>query len=285
MALSESKIEELNIFAKEIRVNILETLNGLGFGHYSGSLSISEVLAVLYNEVMDINKDNFESHDRDHFILSKGHAGPALYSVLYLKGFFDKEFLSSLNQNGTSLPSHPDRNLTPGVDMTTGSLGQGISVAAGLAYGQSIKGKPYYTFTIVGDGELNEGQCWEAIQFAAHNQLNRFFVFVDDNKKQLDGNTKDVCQTFDLVEKFNAFGFESLKVNGANISEIYEAIGSLKKSKSQQPKCIVLDTIKGQGVKEIESMDKNHHLRLNEDMKKQFEKIAETMRSEVEAVK
>ena len=182
----------LRKFATKIRLNTLRTLNHLGFGHYGGSLSIVEVLAVLYGEIMPMTPEIFASRDRDYFVLSKGHAGPALYSTLYLNGFFDKEFLYSLNTNGTKLPSHPDRNLTPGIDMTTGSLGQGISVATGLAYGQRIRKSPFYTYAIVGDGELNEGQCWEAIQFASHQQLSNLIVFVDDNKKQLDGFTKDI---------------------------------------------------------------------------------------------
>ncbi len=144
-------------------------------------------MAALYEEILDIAVQNFSSKERDHFILSKGHAGPALYSTLYLKGFFDHDFLWSLNRNGTHLTSHPDRNLTPGVDTTTGSLGQGISVATGVAYAKKIEGAPYFTYTLVGDGELNEGQRWEAAQFAAHHELSHLIVFVDDNKKQLDG--------------------------------------------------------------------------------------------------
>ncbi|MDU3421883.1 transketolase, partial [Streptococcus sp.] len=182
MALSPKEVHELKSFATEIRLNTLETLNHLGFGHYGGSLSVVEILAVLYGKVMNMTPELFKEKDRDYFVLSKGHAGPALYSTLYLKGFFDKDFLHSLNTNGTRLPSHPDRNLTPGVDMTTGSLGQGISVATGIAYGQIINDSPHFTYTIVGDGELNEGQCWEAIQFAAHHKLRNLIVFVDDNK-------------------------------------------------------------------------------------------------------
>lgn len=202
MILSKNREDELRKFATNIRLNTLRTLNHLGFGHYGGSLSIVEVLAVLYGEIMPMTPEIFAARDRDYFILSKGHGGPALYSTLYLNGFFDKEFLYSLNTNGTKLPSHPDRNLTPGIDMTTGSLGQGISVATGLAYGQRIRKSPFYTYAIVGDGELNEGQCWEAIQFASHQQLSNLIVFVDDNKKQLDGFTKDICNPGDFVENF-----------------------------------------------------------------------------------
>ena len=263
-------------------MNTLECLNHLGFGHYGGSLSVVEVLAVLYKEVMPMTPEEFAKKDRDYFVLSKGHAGPALYSTLHLKGFFDKEFLLSLNQNGTHLPSHPDRNLTPGIDMTTGSLGQGISAATGIAYGQKIKESSYYTYTIVGDGELNEGQCWEAIQFASHHQLNHFIVFVDDNKKQLDGRTADICNPLDFVEKFKAFGFETLRVDGQDVEAIFESIEQLKQSTLPSPKCIVLDTVKGQGVKGVEQIEANHHLRPTPEQKEMLNQAVEQLREELE---
>lgn len=271
MVLSESEKVALEKFALDIRINTLETLNNLGFGHYGGSLSIVEVLSVLYGKIMPMTPENFSDKERDYFILSKGHAGPALYSTLYLRGFFDKIFLHSLNTNGTKLPSHPDRNLTPGIDMTTGSLGQGISVATGLAYGQRITKSPYYTYVIVGDGELNEGQCWEAFQFAAHHQLRNLIVFIDENKKQLDGKTEDISNTQDFVEKMLAFGFDAVRVQGNNIQKIYDAVTFFQSDSSDKPKAIVLDTIKGQGVPFLEVMDANHHLRLNDQLREQLE--------------
>ncbi|MGT2963788.1 transketolase [Streptococcus acidominimus] len=279
------RLEELTRFATEIRYHILTTLNQLGFGHYGGSLSIVEVLAALYGEVLDVNVQNFASKERDHFVLSKGHAGPALYSALHLKGFFDKDFLHSLNCNGTRLPSHPDRNLTPGVDMTTGSLGQGMSVATGIAYGKKITASPYYTYTLVGDGELNEGQCWEAAQFAAHQQLSHLILFVDDNKKQLDGRTDDICQTFDFVEKFASFGWEAVRVDGSNIETILEALEAMKESASPRPKCIVLDTVKGQGVDLLEEMESNHHLRLSGQLTDDLEAVAQSFAKELEVTR
>lgn len=284
MALSKTKLSQLQQFALNIRINTLETLNHLGFGHYGGSLSIVEVLAVLYDDIMNMTPEKFSEKDRDFFILSKGHGGPALYSTLYLKGFFDKNFLLSLNTNGTKLPSHPDRNLTPGIDMTTGSLGQGISVATGIAYAQKIEQSSHYTYTIVGDGELNEGQCWEAAQFASHQKLSNLIVFVDDNKKQLDGETKQICDPIDFVEKFRAFGFDSFRVDGTNIKDIHEAILSMKQSKTDKPKCIVLDTIKGQGVNLIANMTSNHHLRLTEADKKVFEQLVEELKLKLEEI-
>lgn len=233
---------------------------------------------------MDINPEKFKESDRDYMVLSKGHAGPALYSTLYLKGFFDKTFLHSLNTNGTKLPSHPDRNLTPGIDVTTGSLGQGISIATGIAYAQKIENSSYYTYTIVGDGELNEGQCWEAIQFAAHHQLHHLIVFVDDNKKQLDGLTADICNPGDFVAKFEAFGFDAVRVKGDDIEAIDKAIKTFQDSNSVRPKCIVLDSIKGQGVKELEELASNHHLRPDLQQKTMLERALISLRESLEVV-
>lgn len=254
------RLEELEQLRDDIRLWTLKELDHLGFGHYGGSLSIVEALAVLYGDVMNIDPSKKDDPDRDYFIISKGHGGPALYATLAVKGFIDYEWLYTLNQNGTNLPSHPDRNLTPGVEMTTGSLGQGISVAAGVALSHKLAGRDSYTYTIVGDGELNEGQCWEAIQFAAHHQLSNFFVLVDDNKKQLDGLTVDICDPFDFVEKFRAFGFEAVRVDGSNMEEIRQAILAGKKQ-SEKPFAIILDTVKGQGVPYLEEKVDNHHIR------------------------
>lgn len=249
-------------FAKQIRLETLKTLAHLGFGHYGGSLSVVETLAVLYDKHLSVDPTNPKNPKRDFFVLSKGHAGPALYATLALKGFFPLDTLKTLNQNGTHLPSHPDCNLTPGIDMTTGSLGQGISAAAGIAYYHRVRQLPNKVFCIVGDGELNEGQCWEALQFIAHHQLNNLIIFVDDNKKQLDGLTIDICNPFDLVQKMQAFGFCSERVNGASTQAIDTAIQ--KAYQNQQPTVIVLDTTKGQGVTYLEEKVDNHHVRPNE---------------------
>lgn len=254
----------LQFFAKQIRFYTLKELQAVGFGHYGGSLSIVEALAVLYGKHLTIDADDANNPDRDYFVLSKGHGGPALYATLFLKKFFSEETLYTLNQNGTTLPSHPDRNLTPGVEMTTGSLGQGISAAAGIAFGNKLDGRSNYTYAIVGDGELNEGQCWEAIQFAAHHKLDHFVVFIDENKKQLDGLTIDIMNPFDFVEKMKAFGFAAERVDGSNVDAIDEAIQRAKK-RSGQPTAIVLDTTKGQGVSYLEEKVDNHHIRPSMD--------------------
>jgi transketolase len=279
-------VEELEQLRDEIRLWTLKELDHLGFGHYGGSLSIVEALAVLYGDVMNISHDKKDDPDRDYFILSKGHGGPALYATLAVKGFIDYEWLYTLNQNGTNLPSHPDRNLTPGVEMTTGSLGQGISVAAGVALSNKLADRKSYTYTIVGDGELNEGQCWEAIQFAAHHQLSNFFVLVDDNKKQLDGLTVDICDPFDFVEKFRAFGFEAIRVDGSNLEEIRQAILSGKKQ-SEKPVAIILDTVKGQGVPYLEEKADNHHIRPSKEDQAAIDEAIDMLekRASKEAVK
>lgn len=253
-------LQKVEAFRDEIRLKTLKELYHLGFGHYGGSLSIVEALAVLYGEVMKVNPEDPKWEDRDYFILSKGHGGPGLYATLAAKGYFPEEVLYTLNQNGTTLPSHPDKNLTPGVDMTTGSLGQGISAAVGVALSHKLSNKDNYTYCIVGDGELNEGQCWEAAQFAAHHKLNHLFVFVDDNKKQLDGLTKDIIDPLDFVEKFEAFGFYTVRVDGCSLEQIYQAIEE-GKAQTDKPVAIILDTVKGQGVPYLEEKADNHHIR------------------------
>lgn len=249
----------MEIFAKQIRLHLLKMLSHLGFGHYGGSLSIVETLAVLYDKHLSYNPNQPKDSKRDYFVLSKGHAGPALYATLALKGFFPVEQLYTLNQNGTHLPSHPDCHLTPGIDMTTGSLGQGISAAAGIAYYHQNKQLPNKVFCIVGDGELNEGQCWEAFQFIAHHQLKNLIVFIDDNKKQLDGYTHDICNPFSFVEKMEAFGFHAISVNGASTTQIDEAINQAYTL--NKPTAIILNTVKGQGVPYLEEKIDNHHIR------------------------
>lgn len=262
MGLSEIKQKEL--LAAKIRLSVLEMLRHMGYGHLGGSLSIVELLAVLYGGQMKYDAANPRWEQRDRLVLSKGHAGPGLYSALANVGFFDKDMLLTLNEGGTNLPSHPDRLKTPGVDATTGSLGQGTSIAAGIATGLRMSGQDNYVYLIVGDGELNEGQCWEAFQYIAHFKLSNCMVFIDENKKQLDGVTAGIINPFDISKKMEAFGFKTLKVKGDSIEDIDAAISELKQVKDQAV-CVVLDTIKGQGVKYFEEMDSNHSVKFNND--------------------
>ncbi|XKM12958.1 transketolase [Orbaceae bacterium ac157xtp] len=266
-----SIITEIKQFAKQIRLETLKELNHLGFGHYGGSMSVVETLAVLYGGVMKYDPKNPHWAERDYFVLSKGHAGPALYSTLAIKGFFPKEELTTLNQNGTNLPSHPDRLKTKGVDATTGSLGQGISIASGIALSHKLSHKANRVFCIVGDGELNEGQCWEALQFNAHHNLNNMVLFVDYNKKQLDGTLDEIINPFSFYDKFKAFGYDVITVKGDDVSAIYEAIKTPRKGE-ERPLVVILDSIKGQGVTYLENMTSNHHIRLTDEAKIELEK-------------
>ena len=263
--------KEIKKLAKRIRLDVLKMLVNLGFGHFGGSLSVVETLAVLYGAVMKVDPKNPDWEGRDYMVLSKGHAGPALYSTLAIKGFFEEAELMTLNINGTHLPSHPDRLLTKGVDATTGSLGQGISIAAGIALAERLSGKENRVFSIVGDGELNEGQCWEAFQFIAHHNLNNLVTFVDYNKQQLDGTLEEIIRPFSFVEKFNAFGFEAVQVKGDDIEGIYNLLKD-KRNESQKPLVVILDSKKGQGVKYIEDLKNSHHLRLTDEIKIEIEK-------------
>lgn len=260
--MDDVELKQLKLLSAKIRLDILKMLEKRGYGHMGGSLSIVEALSVLYGKQMRYHADDPTWEKRDMLVLSKGHAGPGLYSALANVGIIDKEMLTTLNDGGTNLPSHPDRTKTPGVDMTTGSLGQGTSAAAGIATGFKLKGSDQKVYLFVGDGELNEGQCWEAFQYIAHRKLSNCVVFIDDNKKQLDGLTCDICNPFSIVEKMRAFGFKTFEVKGNDEKAISDAI-DLCSDEQEQAVCIVLNTIKGQGVPYFETMDANHSVKFN----------------------
>jgi len=264
VAISEQKYHELEELAAKIRLDTLCSIKKMGQGHLGGSFSIVELLAVLYGKQLRINPQDPQWADRDRLVLSKWHAGAALYSALANTGYFDRSWLWTINEGGTRLPSHPDRWKTPGVDATTGSLGQGTSMAAGIATGLRLAGKDNFVYLIVGDGELNEGQCWEAFQYIAHFKLNHCIVIIDDNKKQLDGPTKDILDPFDIQQKMTAFGFYTEKVPGADMQAIDEAIERCKAIEDQAV-CIVLDSVKGQGVPFFEELDANHSVKFTTD--------------------
>lgn len=249
--------KDLEKFALEIRIACVEQFKARGFGHIGGSLSIVDVLSVLYGNVMDYDPKNPQKPDRDKVVCSKGHAGPALYATLALKGFFPRETLKTLNQPGTNLPSHCDRQKTPGIDMTTGSLGQGTSLAAGLALGDKMKGRKNRVFLIAGDGEINEGQVWEAAMFTAAKKITNLVWLIDDNKKQLDGYTNDILPNPNLVEKFQSFGFEATMINGNDIEQVYNA---LTKKATDKPLAFILDTVKGKGIPDVENTLSNHSM-------------------------
>lgn len=260
--LEENRRKELQQFARKIRIGAVEEFKALGFGHVGGSLSIADVLAVLYGAVMNYDPENPSMEGRDKLVCSKGHAGPAVYAALGLKGFFPYENIRTLNQPGTSFPSHCDRKQTPGIDMTTGSLGQGTSLAVGMALGDRLKGRDCRTYLIVGDGELNEGQVWEAAMFTAAKKVINLVWLVDNNKKQLDGYTRDILDTGDLRKKFEAFGFEAVRIDGHDVTQLYETLTGERKDR---PLAVILDTIKGKGVKEVETAIGNHSMSMPEE--------------------
>lgn len=248
------KIKELRVFAQEIRVEALKTIASLGFGHVGGSMSVIEALAVLYGDVMKVDPKNPRWEDRDWCVMSKGHAGPAMYATLGLKGFYPIEQAYTLNKPHTNFPSHTDRTKTPGIDMTTGSLGQGMSTAVGAALANKVDGRDNHVFVFVGDGECDEGQVWEAAQFAAHYKLDHLICFVDSNKRQLDGSVDDIMSHGKGIgAKFDAFGWNVIELSDGNdIAAIYDAVQTAY-TVSDQPTCIVLNTVKGKGCTFAES--------------------------------
>lgn len=258
------KIKELQVFATQIRIETIKEIGNLGFGHLGGAMSVVEALAVLYGEVMKIDPKNPKWEDRDWLVCSKGHAGPAIYATLALKGYFPIEELETLNKPGTNLPSHCDRNKTVGIDMTTGSLGQGSSQAVGVALGHRLDHKDNFTYLILGDGELQEGQIWEAIMLASHLKLDHLITFVDNNKQQLDGLTKEINDVGDIPSKFKSFGWNTFEADGANVEEILDAI-ELAKQVNSKPSVIILDTVKGQGCSFAEGILDNHHMFVSKD--------------------
>ena len=258
--MDHDKEQALKRLALEIRIGAMTALGSLGFGHIGGAMSIADTLAVLYGGVMRIRPEDPAWPDRDKFVCSKGHAGPSVYAVLAIKGYFPYEDLTTLNKPGTNLPSHCDRNKTPGVDMTTGSLGQGASLAMGMALGDKLKGRKNRVFLMLGDGEIDEGQVWEAAMFAAAKKLDNLTVFVDRNGKQLDGYTKDILDTGDIAGKFAAFGFDTVDVaDGNDVAAVYEAVTAAGKREGK-PHCIVLHTVKGKGIPDVEQTMSNHSM-------------------------
>ena len=251
-------MQELQRYAKEIRGLTLECIASLGSGHIGGSFSIVDVLTVLYYSEMNVDPKNPKMDGRDKLVVSKGHAGPAVYATLAHKGYFPKEELLTLNKIYTKLPSHCDMNKTPGIDMTTGSLGQGLSCGVGMALASRIKKDGSYVYVIIGDGELQEGQNWEAAGFAANQKLDNLIVFLDYNQMQIDDFTYNLTYDGSYVEKWKSFGFDAVEVDGHNLEEISKAIKKAKNNKGK-PHMIVLNTIKGKGVSFIENAKLSNH--------------------------
>lgn len=257
--LNQAAEKEAKRFAVQIRMEIVKMIARLPAGHLGGSMSIADALAVLYGGQLKHDPKNPGWEERDWVVMSKGHCGPALYAALALRGFFPMEMLETLNTPHTNLPSHCDRNRTPGIDMTTGSLGQGASTAAGVAAGLKMDRKPNKVFVIFGDGEIQEGQVWEMAMLAASKHLDNLIALVDFNKLQIDGRTdnEEVCCVGDIAAKFAAFGWYSQSIDGHDISQINQAVENAK-NHTGTPSVIVLNTIKGKGWSKAENRVDSH---------------------------
>lgn len=266
--ITAEKEKELKSFAADIRISCMKQLGTLGVGHVGGVMSICDLMACLYGGVMKIDPKNPRWEQRDRFIMSKGHAGPAMYAALALKGYFDPEELETLNRPGTRLPSHTDRNRTPGVDMTTGSLGQGFSSGLGIALGCKMKKLDNYVYILVGDGECQEGQVWECAMFAPAKQLTNVIAFLDYNRLQIDGTVEEVSGVTDFGGKFREFGWQVLDVaDGNEVSQIMEAIDAAQADR-EHPSMIILNTKKGKGCSFAEDVF-NHNIPVTKEQAKQ----------------
>ena len=250
--MTEKEKLQLQIEACDLRRNALIAIHACNSGHPGGSLSAADLLTYLYFKGMKIDPQNPKWEDRDRFVLSKGHCAPALYTVLAMKGYFDRSEIAHLRQVDSFLQGHPDMKGTPGIDMSTGSLGLGISSAAGMALAAKINGKDYRTYTIVGDGESEEGQVWEACMFAAHYKLDNFCVIIDWNGLQIDGPVAQVMNPTPHDKKLEAFGFHVITINGHDFNEIEAAFAEAKTVKGK-PTAIIAKTVKGKGVSIMEN--------------------------------
>ena len=259
--------KQLQKTACNVRMSIIESVHAAKSGHPGGSLSIAEILTYLYFKEMNIDPKNPKMEGRDRFVLSKGHAAPALYSALAERGFFPKEDLTTLRQIGSVLQGHPDMKHIPGVDMSTGSLGQGISTACGMALSAKHFGDSYRVYTILGDGELEEGQVWEAAMFAAHKNLSNLTAFVDFNGLQIDGSIDEVNSAKPIDKKFEAFGWHVICINGNDFDEIEAALAEAKTV--NKPVAIVASTTKGKGVSYMENQVSWHGAAPNDELYEQ----------------
>ena len=262
--MNEAKIQELKKLATEVRLGILEGVHAAASGHPGGSLSIADILTYLYFEEMNVDPKNPKWDDRDRFVLSKGHCAPALYTVLALKGFFPREEIAKLRQVDSFLQGHPDMKGTPGVDMSTGSLGMGISAACGMALAAKLNGKSYRTYTIVGDGESQEGQVWEAAMFAAHYKLDNFCLIVDWNNLQIDGKITEVMNPTPHDKKLEAFGFHVISIDAHDFNQIEAALNEAKTIVGK-PTAIIAKSVKGKGVSFMEDQASWHGTAPNDE--------------------
>ena len=276
--MQSSEIKQLQVLAAKSRIGaIIGTYNAKS-GHPGGSLSAADIFTYLYFKEMNVDPANPNWADRDRFVLSKGHCCPSLYATLALKGFFDWDELTKLRHVGAMLQGHPDMKGTPGIDMSTGSLGQGFSAAGGMALCAKLDNKAYRVYTVLGDGEVEEGQVWEAAMFAAHNKLDNLVVIVDQNGLQIDGTVAEVAGIEPLDKKFESFGFEVFKIDGHNFEEIADALAKAKEVK-EKPVAILAKTVKGKGVSFMEDQVGWHGTAPN---KEQYEQATAELQAEID---
>ena len=276
--MDSSEIKQLQILATKSRMGAILGTYHAKSGHPGGSLSAADIFTYLYYKELNVDPKNPSWEDRDRFVLSKGHCCPSLYAVLALKGFFEWDELTNLRHVGAMLQGHPDMKNTPGVDMSTGSLGQGVSAACGMALAAKLDKKDYRVYTVLGDGEVEEGQVWEAAMFASHNKLDNLVLFVDQNGLQIDGTVEDVAGIEPLDKKFEAFGFEVVKINGHDFEQIKNALDFAKTVKGK-PTAILAKTVKGKGVSFMENQVGWHGTAPN---KEQYEQATAELEAQIE---
>ncbi len=279
--LDNTKIKELKLTAANVRKHILTGTHAAKSGHPGGSLSIADVLTLLYSEVMNVSPQTAKSADRDRFVLSKGHCAPALYGILAERGFFPTEDIKTLRKIGSYLQGHPDMKAIPGVDMSSGSLGQGISAANGMALAGKIDKKDYRVYTILGDGELEEGQVWEAAMYAAHYRLDNLTAFVDFNGLQIDGDIAKVMSPLPIDKKFEAFGWNVIVCDAHDFNALLDAIEEAKTVK-EKPTVIIMKSIKGKGVSFMENNAGWHGNAPNDE---QYAQAIEEIEAEIVRIK
>lgn len=250
--MEERRKIQLAIIANKVRKHALTGVYNAASGHPGGSLSIAEVLTLLYFEIMNIDPQNPKMQSRDRFVLSKGHTAPALYGVLAEKGFFPAEDIKTLRKTDSYLQGHPDMNKIPGIDMSTGSLGQGISAAGGMSLSAKISGDSYRVYSILGDGELEEGQVWEQAMFAAHYKLDNLTAFIDNNGLQIDGNVSDVMNPYPIDKKFEAFGWNVVTADAHDFDSLMAAVQNAKSTKDK-PTAVIMKSVKGKNVSFMEN--------------------------------
>lgn len=272
--------KELSLKAIEVREGILTSVYNAASGHPGGSLSAADMYTFLYFEEMNINPENPDDPDRDRFVLSKGHTSPGLYSTLAHRGYFPVEDLKTFRKLGSYLQGHPCMNETPGVDMSSGSLGQGLSVACGMALSGKLRGKDYRVYSLLGDGEIQEGQIWEAAMFAGAKGLTNLCVIVDNNNLQIDGTVEEVCSVYPIDEKFAAFGFNVINIDGHDFDMMREAFANARAC-TDKPTAIIMKTIKGKGVSFMEDKASWHGVAPNEE---QYNQAMDELKAAREAI-